>query len=172
MSRIAAEVGFVHLRVHSAYSLLEGALPFDRLIDLAKRDRMPAIGLTDTGNLFGALEFSEKLAEYGIQPIIGCQVAVDFADGFDPGRRAGQATFADLVLLAADETGYWNLVRLVSRSFVETDGSERPHVRAEWLAEAAPGLIALTGAAAGPLDQVIRAGQPERAEERLARLID
>ena len=64
-------LGFIHLRVHSAYSLLEGALPFDRLIGLARQDRMPALGLTDTGNLFGALEFAEKAAESGIQPIIG-----------------------------------------------------------------------------------------------------
>ena len=80
MSRIANEVGFVHLRVHSAYSLLEGALPLKRLIELATADRMPAIGVADTGNLFGALEFSEKVTEAGIQPIIGCQIS-GIADG-------------------------------------------------------------------------------------------
>ena len=78
---------FVHLRVHSAYSLLEGALPLKRLADLALADRMPALGLCDTGNLFGALEFSEKMAEAGIQPIVGCQLAVDFADDLEIGRR-------------------------------------------------------------------------------------
>ena len=80
MSRIADQVGFVHLRVHSAYSLLEGALQIKKLIALAKGDRMPALGLADSGNLFGALEFSEKLAEAGIQPIVGCQLALDFGD--------------------------------------------------------------------------------------------
>ena len=80
MSRIASEVGFVHLRVHSAYSLLEGALPIKKLAELAAADRMPALGLADTGNLFGALEFAEKMVEGGIQPIIGCQVAIDFDD--------------------------------------------------------------------------------------------
>ncbi len=80
MSCIAEEVGFVHLRVHSAYSLLEGALPIKTLAALAAADRMPALGIADTGNLFGALEFSEKMVEQGIQPIVGCQVAVDFGD--------------------------------------------------------------------------------------------
>jgi DNA polymerase III subunit alpha len=72
--------GFVHLHLHSSFSLLEGALPIARLAELAKSDRQPALALTDTGNLFGALEFSEKMASAGIQPIIGCSLAVDFGD--------------------------------------------------------------------------------------------
>ena len=72
--------GFVHLHVHSSYSLLEGALPIARLAELAKSDRQPALALTDTDNMFGALEFSEKMAGAGIQPIIGCSLPVDFAD--------------------------------------------------------------------------------------------
>jgi hypothetical protein len=66
---------FVHLHVHSSYSLLEGALPIARLAELAKADHQPALALTDTDNMFGALEFSEKLAGYGIQPIVGCALA-------------------------------------------------------------------------------------------------
>ncbi len=65
MSRVAGGVGFVHLRVHSAYSLLEGALPIKRLAELAAGDKMPALGIADTGNLFGALEFADKMAEKG-----------------------------------------------------------------------------------------------------------
>ena len=72
--------GFVHLHVHSSYSLLEGALPIARLCELAKSDRQPALALTDTDNMFGALEFSDKMAAAGIQPIIGCALAVDFGD--------------------------------------------------------------------------------------------
>ena len=72
--------GFVHLHVHSSYSLLEGALTIARLAELAKADRQPALALTDTDNMFGALEFSEKLAGAGIQPIVGCALAVDFGD--------------------------------------------------------------------------------------------
>ena len=72
--------GFVHLHVHSSYSLLEGALTIARLCELAKADRQPALALTDTDNMFGALEFSDKMAAAGIQPIVGCTLAVDFAD--------------------------------------------------------------------------------------------
>src|SRR5690606_18671347 len=72
--------GFVHLHVHSSYSLLEGALTIARLAELAKADRQPALALTDTDNMFGALEFSEKMAGAGIQPIVGVCFAIDFAD--------------------------------------------------------------------------------------------
>jgi DNA polymerase-3 subunit alpha len=78
--------GFVHLRVHSAYSLLEGALPIKTLIKRAVADDQPALAITDTNNLFGALEFSVKAMEAGIQPLIGCQLDIDMEDG--PGRRS------------------------------------------------------------------------------------
>src|ERR1700739_2592742 len=77
---MSAEPAFVHLHVHSAYSLLESALTIARLAELAKQDRQPALALTDTDNMFGALEFSEKLAGSGVQPIVGCALAIDFAD--------------------------------------------------------------------------------------------
>ena len=96
MSRIADEVGFVHLRVHSAYSLLEGALQIKKLAILAKADRMPALGLADTGNLFGALEFAEKMVEGGVQPIVGCQVAIDFGDTPEPDRPGAPRAEAPL----------------------------------------------------------------------------
>ena len=77
---MTADPGFVHLHVHSAYSLLEGALTISKLAEFAKADHQPALALTDTDNMFGALEFSEKLAGYGIQPIVGCALALDFGD--------------------------------------------------------------------------------------------
>ena len=77
---MSADPGFVHLHVHSSYSLLEGALTIAKLAELAKADRQPALALTDTDNMFGALEFSEKMASAGIQPIVGCALAVDFGD--------------------------------------------------------------------------------------------
>src|SRR5262247_917549 len=83
-----ADVGFVHLPVHSSFSLLEGALTIGRLAELAKADRQPALALTDTDNMFGVLEFSEKLSGYGIQPIVGCALALDFGDT-DHGSRNG-----------------------------------------------------------------------------------
>ena len=88
---MATDPGFVHLHVHSAYSLLEGALPIGKLAEFAKADKQPALALTDTDNMFGALEFSEKLAGYGIQPIVGCALAVDFGDEARDPRLAGRA---------------------------------------------------------------------------------
>ena len=115
--------GFVHLHVHSSYSLLEGALTIARLAELAKADHQPALALTDTDNMFGALEFSEKLAGSGIQPIIGCALAVDFGDQDNGARHSGGATAPvrpRIVLLAAREAGYRSLMRLNSRAFLET----------------------------------------------------
>src|SRR6476646_1216068 len=88
MSDGNGSVGFVHLRVHSVYSLLEGALPIKRLADLALADQMPALGIADTGNLFGALEFAETMAGKGIQPIVGCALPVDFGDAPTDSRAA------------------------------------------------------------------------------------
>jgi len=160
---------FVHLHVHSSYSLLEGALPIAKLASLASEDRQPAIALTDSGNLFGALEFSEKIAEKGVQPIVGCSLAVNFAD--EPPVRAGAAPLPlpRVVLLAATEAGYRNLMQLTSRSFMEGSDSEDPRVQLAWLAEHSDGLIALTGGPAGPIDCVTN-DKPELARIRLAQL--
>src|SRR5438309_8124055 len=96
-----ADPGFVHLHVHSSYSLLEGALAIARLAELAKADRQPALALTDTDNMFGALEFSEKMAGVGIQPILGAAMSVDFAEAADGPRPPTGAAAARprLVLL-------------------------------------------------------------------------
>jgi DNA polymerase-3 subunit alpha len=153
-----AEPAFVHLHVHSSYSLLEGALTIARLAELAKQDRQPALALTDTDNMFGALEFSEKLAGYGIQPIVGCAMAVDFGD-LETRNAAAEQAFPRLVLLAADEQGYRSLMRLCSRAYLETEAQQRPHIRISWLVDGADGLIALSGGPSGPLDGTIVTGQ-------------
>jgi DNA polymerase III subunit alpha len=94
--------GFIHLRAHSAYSLLEGAMPVARLVDLAVADAQPALAITDRNNLFGALEFSEKAVEKGLQPIIGCTLALDLDRG-DVTIRAGRREApASIVLLATN----------------------------------------------------------------------
>ena len=107
----AQQPGFVHLHVHSSYSLLEGALSIVRLAEMAKKDRQPALALTDTDNMFGALEFSEKMASAGIQPIIGCALGVDFGDQEKRGPAGGD-TWPRIVLLAARENGYRSLMGL------------------------------------------------------------
>jgi DNA polymerase III subunit alpha len=154
----AATPGFVHLHVHSSYSLLEGALTIARLAELAKKDRQPALALTDTDNMFGALEFSEKMAGTGIQPIVGCALGVDFGDQDNRPGAIGQG-FTRIVLLAAREEGYRSLMRLCSRAYLDTEQSEQPHIKLSWLAEEANGLVALSGGPNGPLDTAIAAGQ-------------
>src|ERR1700735_5886562 len=101
-SSVIKAVGFVHLHVHSAYSLREGALGIGTLAKLAQADAMPALAITDTDNLFGALEFSEKLAKSGVQPIIGAQTTVDFRGAARPlwRGRAGRPRRAAPALLA------------------------------------------------------------------------
>jgi DNA polymerase-3 subunit alpha len=163
--------GFVHLHVHSAYSLLKGSIKIAKLAELAKADREPALALTDTDNMFGALEFSEKLAGIGIQPIIGCELAVDFGDQDGTARHALTTAPARLVLLAARESGYLNLMRLNSRAFLETPTHQSPHVKFEWLQEDAEGLIALTGGPDGPVSLLLHADQAELAEARCDRLV-
>ncbi|HVV94266.1 MAG TPA: DNA polymerase III subunit alpha [Hyphomicrobiales bacterium] len=164
--------GFIHLNVHSAFSLLEGAMTIARLAELAKADHQPALALTDSGNLFGALEFSEKLAGAGIQPIVGLTLAVDFADRDGGGLRprGGQAAHPRLVVLARDPAGYRNLLALSSSAFLEVEPDAPPHVPFAKLDAHAAGLIALSGGPRGPLDQALAEGRPELAEARLGRL--
>src|SRR5258708_7628567 len=146
--------GFVHLHVHSSYSLLEGALTIARLCELAKADRQPALALTDTDNMFGALEFADQ-------------------DALPRTGSPQQLEQPRIVLLAARENGYRSLMRLNSRAFLETAPNESPHVRLAWLEGETEGLLALTGGPGGPLDAAIVAGQGHLAElrcEALARL--
>jgi DNA polymerase-3 subunit alpha len=165
-----SSAGFIHLHVHSAYSLLKGSIKIQKLAELAKADRQPALALTDTDNMFGALEFSDKMAGYGIQPIIGCELAVDFADQDASARNALAAGPARIVLLAARETGYRNLMRLNSRAFLETPVHQAPHIKFDWLEGNAEGLIALTGGPEGPIALAINADQAALAALRCDRL--
>ena len=168
---IIKSVGFVHLHVHSSYSLREGALTIETLAKLAKYDGMPALAITDTNNLFGALEFSEKLSKSGVQAIVGAQIAIDFADApASSNARADQrASRAPIVLLAQDEAGYGNLMRLASQVWLEPGDSDEPHVRFDALGDVA-GLIALTGGPAGPIDRALSGGLFDLAQTRLDRL--
>jgi DNA polymerase III subunit alpha len=163
-----SNAGFVHLHVHSAYSLLKGSIKIAKLGELAKADRQPALALTDTDNMFGALEFSDKMAGYGIQPIVGCELAVDFGDQ-DPNARNAIST-GRLVLLAARERGYRSLMRLNSRAFLETPVHQAPHIKFDWLKDDAEDLIALTGGPDGPIALAFASDHAGLATERCDRL--
>jgi DNA polymerase III subunit alpha len=158
-----AHADFVHLRVHSAYSLSEGAIKAEKIPTLAREAQMPAVAITDTANLFGALEFSQACATKGIQPIIGCQIALARAD--NP-RLAPDP----IVLLAQDATGLANLQRLSSKGFLETDPGLKPQLALDTIAAHAAGLILLTGGAGGPIARMLGEGQKPEAERLLARL--
>src|SRR5262249_40852216 len=139
-----------------------------RLAELAKADKQAALALTDTDNMFGALEFSDKIASSGIQPIVGCALALDFADTGD-GVRNGAAAHERqrIVLLAARESGYRSLMRLSSRAFMDTPPNEPPRLKLDWLEGETNGIIALTGGPGGPLDAAMLAGQSHLAASRL-----
>jgi DNA polymerase III subunit alpha len=156
---------FVHLHVHSAYSLSEGAIKADKIPVLAREALMPAVAITDTANLFGALEFSQACSAKGIQPIIGCQIALSRTDNPrlppDP-----------IVLLAQDAAGLGNLQRLSSAGFLDSDPGLKPQLLLDAVAAHASGLILLTGGASGPLARLLAEGQKPEAERLLARLAE
>ena len=155
----SAPPSFVHLHVHSSYSLSEGAIKADKLAALARDTGMPAVALTDTANLFGALEFSQSCAGKGVQPIMGCQLWLGRehlderggAGGGDPERNAPDP----VVALATDARGLDNLQRLSSLSFLNSDPSGRPCVKLDTLREHAAGLFLLTGGTLGPVSRLL-----------------
>lgn len=162
---------FIHLRLHSAYSLLEGAIRIKELPKLCKADGMPAVALTDTGNLFGALEFSEVMAEAGIQPITGCTLPIRLDEPEEPSRGpARRDPHGVLALLVKDEQGYRNLMKLSSLAFLEPDAGEAAQVSLARLTEFAEGLICLTGGPDGVVNRLLEQGQKDAAEALLLKL--
>ncbi len=158
---------FVHLRVHSAYSLLEGAIKIDDLVDLAKTNKMPAVAITDSNNMFGALDFSIAASKKGIQPIIGIQLNVT---PIDSDEFSINVKPAKLVLLVANRCGYLNLMKLMSKSFIETEGDITPQVHMDTLEKLSSGLICLTGGGQGELNKFIMNSQLKNAERYLDKL--
>ena len=156
---------FVHLRVHSSYSLSEGAIKADKIPVLAREAAMPAVAITDTANLFGSLEFSQACVGKGVQPIIGCQVALSRAD-------APRLPPDPIVLLAKDAAGFANLQRLSSIGFLETEPGLKAQMSFERLAEHAEGLLLLTGGTNGPISRLLAEVQRDAAEHLLTRFAE
>jgi DNA polymerase-3 subunit alpha len=163
---MAKPTRFIHLRVHTEHSLLEGAVPVKALVKLAAMSEMPAIAVTDTNNMFAALEFSVTAQGAGVQPIVGCQISL-MHDPAQPGERPRAP--APIVLLAQDEAGYLNLMKLNSCLYLRGDG-QLPHVTLDDLDQHAGGLICLTGGPDGPLGRLLQTGQAPRARAVLDRL--
>ena len=168
---------FIHLRVHSCYSLLEGAIKIEDLVNRTKDFNMPAVAITDTGNLFGALEFSKACINEGIQPIIGTQLDVSpfqFTLGHE-GLSSGNHHVAikepdQIVLLAQNKIGYANLLKLVSEFHLEPDGNAEPRTSIERLDQYNEGIIEFTGASKGGVGRLLAEGQYDAAEELLIKL--
>ena len=155
MSEAAGSDGFVHLRVRSAYSLLEGAIKADGIGKMAVKNGMPAVALTDRANLFGGLEFSVTTKDAGVQPIVGCALPVTGIGDRQPERWAKTPT---IVLLAQSERGYLNLSELSSYAYLQ-DGLDEPCVPWAKVAELSDGLILLSGGVDGPVDPLMAAGK-------------
>lgn len=159
--------GFVHLRVRSAYSLLEGAIKADKIGALAKADHMPAVAIADRANLFGALEFSVVTKGEGVQPIIGCALPVSGIGEALPERWAKTPT---IMLLAQSEQGYLNLCDLSSFAYLDIEASDEPHVPWEKVCQFSDGLILLSGGPDGPVDHLFAAGKVKEGRAALAEM--
>ncbi|MBT7279081.1 MAG: DNA polymerase III subunit alpha, partial [Rhodobiaceae bacterium] len=153
---------FIHLRTHSAYSLLEGALPVKTLTQTALAARMPALAVTDRNNLFGALEFAETASALGLQPIIGATLRV----------RDAEADEGDIALLVKNRTGYDNLMALISAAHLQDDGKLGAGVEETLLARLAEGLICLTGGPDGPVDKLLASNRKDKAKDKLTSYIN
>jgi len=160
---------FIHLRSHSAYSILEGAVQIEKLRDICARAAMPAIALTDTNNMFGALEFSEVMAKAGIQPIIGLTLAVHLEKTSTGNPREPDG---NLALLASTEQGYLNLLQLASTIWLERDPAAVPCVDISTVLALSEGVIALTGGPEGCVNKLIVNDQVEHATRLLSQLHD
>ena len=153
--------GFVHLHVHTEYSMVDSTVRIPRLMQACADNGMPAVALTDQNNLFGLVKFYRKAIAAGVKPLIGLDLRI-FNDG-EPDRPY------ELVLLVQDNGGYRNLSELVSRSYIEGQVRGVPMARREWLTrESCEGLIALSGGLHGDVGHALHANHGEQARELLA----
>ena len=162
---MAGAAQFAHLHLHTQYSILDGAISIPRLVERARQLDMPAVAMTDHGNLFGAVQFHETCVGSGVKPIIGCEVYVAQGSRFEKDPSTGGFDGINhMVLLAMNERGYQNLVRLVSKGFLE-GFYYKPRVDEELLRAHSEGLIATSGCLSGAVPSAIVAGRKERAWE-------
>ena len=157
---------FIHLRVHSEYSLLEGAVKIKSLPTLCAKMDMPAVAVTDTNNLFAALEFSVGASDAGVQPIIGCQIDLQYKE---PDQSGKTSPASPLVLLAQSERGYANLMKLNSCLYIDASG-QLPQITLNDLRTYSADLICLSGGASGPVGKLLQTSQIPAAKAFMTQL--
>src|SRR5256885_4625909 len=156
---------FVHLHVHSEYSLLDGAAQIEKLVQRAKDLRFPAIALTDHGNLFGAIDFYLAAQKAGVKPIVGCELYVAPGSRRERGSQDGGYEGANhLTVLVRNRAGYRNLVKLVSKAYLE-GFYYKPRVDRELLAQHADGLVVLSGCLNSEVSRLLSQGETQKATE-------
>lgn len=160
---MSQHANFTHLHVHTQYSLLDGACLIGPLLDLAAAHKMPALAITDHGNMFGAIEFYQQAMNRGIKPIIGCEAYLAPDSRFEKSSHGIQEAAFHLILLAKDEEGYKNLMKLVSIGFLE-GFYYRPRIDKEVLQAHAKGLIACSACLRGEVPHLIQSGQVNQAQ--------
>lgn len=162
-------MAFTHLHVHTEYSLLDGSCKINEIVKRAKELGMENLAITDHGNMYGVIDFYRAAGDAGINPVIGCEVYVASGSRFDREVNRGEERYNHLVLLAENNEGYSNLMKIVSKGF--TDGFYyRPRVDYEVLSEYRRGIIALSACLAGIVPMYLRLGRYEDAKKEALRL--
>ena len=154
---------FIHLHNHSEHSILDGALSIDALVEAAWKNKMPALALTDHGNIFGAVSFFQKAKERGIKPILGCELYVAPQSRLEKKAEKREPTHYHLIILVKNEEGYKNLCQLITRAYLE-GFYYRPRIDKELLGQHSEGLIALSGCIKGEISHYLLLGEEEKAE--------
>ena len=160
---------FVHLRLHTEFSVVDGTTRIDAVTAAAAADCQPALAITDLNNLFGAIKFYQAARSVGVQPILGAEVLLQGLGAAPSGTaaQAGPTTWPRLLLLAQNQAGYLNLCELLSLAWGSPVQRDQAVLRWDWLRQHHEGLIVLSGAAAGPVGQALLAGDEAAAENRV-----
>ena len=154
---------FVHLRLHTEFSVVDGTNRIDDTVAAAAADGQPALAITDINNLFGAIKFYKAAHSAGVKPLIGAEIVLE---GLGPDPLAQSR----LVVLVQNHTGYLNLCELLARAYTQNTGRAQPVVRWAWLHELAEGLISLSGAQSGAIGQALVQGDTTRAHDAALQL--
>jgi len=154
---------FVHLRLHTEFSVVDGTTRIDEIVKAAARDAQPALAITDLSNLFGAVKFYKEARKRGVKPLIGAEIWLE-------GLGKDSAALSRIVLLVQNTRGYLNLSELLARAWTQNADKPQASVRLAWLRELNEGLIALSGAQAGPVGQALVQGDEARAHEAALQL--